>query len=56
MMTVEQVKAKLRRGKSVYGKLLTSADGQEWIRVTLSSKAELDYYLGRTMCYGIILD
>lgn len=54
MLTIEQVRAKLKRGKEVRGRLLTSEDGNSWIRVTLSNQSQLDYYLSRIACYGLI--
>lgn len=55
MLTIEQVKARLRRQRVLYGRLVTSPDGVEWIRVGLT-RAQLEYYLDRVTCYGFIQD
>jgi hypothetical protein len=55
MLTIEQVKARLRRQRVLYGRLVTSPDGAEWIRVSLT-RAQLKYYLDRVTCYGFIQD
>ncbi|HML35129.1 hypothetical protein [Sporomusa sphaeroides] len=55
MLTLEQVKARLRSRRELYGKLVTSPDGAEWIRVSLT-RAQLTYYLTRVICYGFIPD
>lgn len=55
MLTIEQVKTRLRRQRVLYGRLVTSPDGAEWIRVGLT-RAQLEYYLDRVTCYGFIQD
>ncbi|WP_021168058.1 hypothetical protein SOV_50540 [Sporomusa ovata DSM 2662] len=56
MLTIEQVRSRIRHQKVVNGKLLTSTDGEEWIRVTLTNQSQLDYYLSRISIYGFIQD
>lgn len=55
MLTVEQVKKRLQWGKALYGRLVTSPDGSEWIRVQLT-RPVLAYYQARLHCYGFIPD
>ena len=55
MITIEQVERRLRRQREIRGRLLTSPDGAEWIRVSLT-RTQLAYYLELVTCYGFILD
>ena len=55
MLTVEQVQKRLRRSRVLYGRLVTSPDGSEWIRVQLTRDV-LKYYQAQVTCYGFILD
>lgn len=55
VMTIEQVKTRLRRQREIKGRLLTSPDGSEWIRACVT-KAQLNYYPGLVKCYGFIPD
>ena len=54
MLTVNQVKSRLRSGRVMYGRLLTSPHGDEWIRVGLYRIGQLNYYLGLVTVYGFI--
>ena len=55
MMTIEQLKQRLRRQREIRGRLLTSPDGAEWIRVTVTRR-QLNHYLDLVQCYGFISD
>nr|WP_173813076.1 hypothetical protein [Dendrosporobacter quercicolus]NSL49932.1 hypothetical protein [Dendrosporobacter quercicolus DSM 1736] len=55
MLTVEQVWKKLQSSRVLCGRLVTSPDGSEWIRVELT-RAALKYYQARVTCYGFIPD
>ena len=55
MLTVEQLKKRLRRSRVLYGRLVTSPDGSEWIRVQLT-RSVLAYYQARMTCYGFLPD
>ena len=55
MLTLEQVQKRLRRSRELYGRLVTSQDGSEWIRVQLTRDV-LRYYQARVTCYGFIPD
>lgn len=46
MCSCEQVQARLRRSRVLYGRLLTSPDGTEWIRGGLT-RTVLKYYRER---------
>jgi len=55
MMTIAQVELRLRRQREIRGRLLTSPDGAEWIRVSVT-QTQLAYYRNLVTCYGFIAD
>jgi hypothetical protein len=55
MLTIDELKLRLRRQREIRGRLVTSADGEEWIWVSLT-RNQLTYYLGLVTCYGFIPD
>ena len=55
MLTLEQVHKRLRASRVLYGRLVTSPDGSEWIRLQLT-RSVLKYYRERVTCYGFIPD
>jgi hypothetical protein len=54
-LAIEQIRKKIKRGKGLWGQLVTSPDGPEWIWMQLTPAA-LKYYQERVTCYGFIPD